>query len=130
MKTIQTDGAPKAIGPYAQAVAAGPLVFVSGQLGLDPATGRLATGFEAQARQVFANLEAILKAAGAGFGDVAKVTVFLKDLNDFAALGAIYAAHFREPYPARETVEVARLPKDALLEISLIAARPDSATKG
>lgn len=130
MKTIQTDGAPKAIGPYAQAVEAGSLVFVSGQLGLDPATGQLAPDFATQARQVFANLGAILKAAGAGFGDVAKVSVFLKDLNDFAALGEIYAAHFHEPYPARETVEVARLPRDARIEISLIAVRPDSATKG
>lgn len=126
MKAWHSDEAPKAIGPYSQAVEAGGTVFVSGQLGLDPATGQLASGFEAQARRVFENLHAILRTAGLGFGDVVKVSVFLKNLGDFAALGAIYGERFAVPFPARETVEVARLPKDALIEISLIAVRSES----
>lgn len=125
MKTaIQTARAPAAIGPYAQAVRAGDCVFISGQLGLDPATGALADGFDAQARQVFANLSAILEAAGCTWGNVVKASVFLADLNDFPALNAIYAGHVQPPYPARETVQVARLPKDARVEISLIARAP------
>lgn len=126
MKAWHSDDAPRAIGPYSQAVEAGGMVFVSGQLGLDPATGQLAAGFEGQARRVFDHLQAILRVAGLGFGDVVKVSVFLKDLGDFAALGAIYGERFAAPFPARETVEVARLPKDALIEISLMAVRPTS----
>lgn len=120
-EAIHTDDAPPAIGPYQQAVRAGDWVWVSGQLGLDPATGVLAGGFEAQARRVFSHLDAILRAAGCGWDDVVKVSVFLRDLGDFAALNAIYAERFSAPYPARETVQVARLPKDALVEISLVA---------
>ena len=123
-EAIQTDGAPRAIGPYAQAARCGPWLFVSGQLGLDPATGALAPDFEGQARRVFASLRAILEAAGMGFGDVVKVSVFLKDLNDFASLNALYAEQFQPPFPARETVEVARLPRDARVEISLVACAP------
>lgn len=121
-EAIHTNDAPPAIGPYQQAVRAGDWLWVSGQLGIDPATGALAEGFEAQARRVFDHLGAILQAAGAGWDEVVKVSVFLRDLEDFAALNALYAGRFRAPYPARETVQVARLPKDALVEISLVAS--------
>ncbi len=125
MKTaIQTDRAPAALGPYQQAVRMEGWLWISGQLGLDPATGSLASGFEAQARQVFANLTAILQAADCTWDDVVKASVFLADLNDFPALNALYETFVRPPYPARETVQVARLPKDARIEISLIARAP------
>jgi 2-iminobutanoate/2-iminopropanoate deaminase len=125
MQPIHSDFAPKAIGPYSQAVLKNGLFFISGQLGIDAATGALETGFEAQARRVFSNLKAILDAAGLSFADVVKVTVFLQDLNDFAALNELYAQYFHAPYPAREAVQVARLPKDAAVEISLIACPAD-----
>ncbi|MBP7275809.1 MAG: Rid family detoxifying hydrolase [Kiritimatiellae bacterium] len=125
MKTaVQTDRAPAAIGPYQQAVRTEGWLWVSGQLGLDPATGALAEGFEAQTRQVFANLTAILEAAGSTWDHVVKTSVFLADLNDFPALNALYQSVVRPPYPARETVQVARLPRDARIEISLIAHAP------
>ncbi len=120
-ETIHTDEAPRAIGPYAQAARCGDWLFVSGQLGMDPVSGALAEDFEGQARRAFANLGAILRAAGLEFRHAVKVSVFLRDLRDFALLNAIYAEHFEEPFPARETVEVARLPRDARVEISLIA---------
>nr|WP_310550593.1 RidA family protein [Paenibacillus sp. YX.27] len=120
-KQVATKQAPGAIGPYSQAVIAGHWVYTSGQLGLDPATGELAEGVEAQARQSLNNLKAILEEAGASLDQVVKTTVFLKDMNDFAAVNAVYSSFFSEPYPARSAVEVARLPKDGLLEIEAVA---------
>lgn len=123
MQTIATENAPKAIGPYSQAVLAGGMLFISGQLGMNPETGAFRPDFVTQAEQVFLNLQGILEAAGLSFANVVKVSVFLKDMNDFATLNAVYARFFREPYPAREAIEVARLPKDGLIEISLIAMK-------
>ncbi|NGZ77409.1 RidA family protein [Saccharibacillus alkalitolerans] len=120
-KPIVTDQAPSAIGPYSQAVAAGGFVFASGQLGLDPATGEFPSGVEAQAKQSLENVRAVLEAAGSSLDRVVKATMFLKDMNDFAAANAVYGTFFNEPYPARSTVEVARLPKDALVEVEVIA---------
>ncbi|WP_128661166.1 Rid family detoxifying hydrolase [Paenibacillus sp. 598K] len=119
---ISTDQAPAAIGPYAQAVKLGNLLFTSGQipLGLDGEV--VVGGVEEQTHQVFANLKAVLAEAGATFQDVAKATVFIKDMNQFAAINAIYASYFGDHKPARSTVEVARLPKDVLVEIELIAS--------
>ncbi|NLK50101.1 MAG: RidA family protein [Candidatus Cloacimonetes bacterium] len=124
MKAISTTLAAAAVGPYSQAAMSGNILFISGQLGINPETQEMEEGFEAQARRVFKSLEAILKEAGLGFDNVVKVSVFLQDMNDFARLNAIYATHFTEPFPAREAIEVARLPKDGLVEISLIAVRP------
>lgn len=119
---IATADAPRAVGPYSQAMRSGDWLFCSGQIPLDPATGELVgEGVEAQARRVFDNLAAVLDAAGAGFGDVVKVTVYMTDLARFAELNQVYAQRFREPYPARATVGVAALPKGALVEIELIA---------
>lgn len=125
---IATNEAPRAIGPYSQAVRSGSLLFTSGQIALNPETQQLAEGgIEAQTTQVFANLKAILEAAGSSFAHVLKATVFLKNFDDFAAMNAIYAEHLAaggsQP-PARTTVEVARLPKDALIEIDLVALIP------
>jgi 2-iminobutanoate/2-iminopropanoate deaminase len=122
-QAISSPDAPKAIGPYSQAVRAGQLLFVSGQVPLDPATGRIVDGdIAAQTRRVFANLGAVLAAGGRSFADVVRTTVFLADMNDFAAVNAVYGEYFAEPYPARATVEVARLPKDARVEIDVIAS--------
>ena len=121
MKVISTDKAPAAIGPYSQARVVGDLIFASGQIPIIPATGALAEGLEAQAEQVFTNIAHLLEAAGSDMGHVVKTTVFIKDMNDFGAINAIYARHFREPFPARSCVEVARLPKDVLLECEVIA---------
>ena len=121
MKVISTDKAPAAIGPYSQARVVGNLIFASGQIPIIPATGALAEGLEAQAEQVFTNIANLLEAAGSDMGHVLKTTVFIKDMNDFGAINAIYARHFREPFPARSCVEVARLPKDVLLECEVIA---------
>jgi 2-iminobutanoate/2-iminopropanoate deaminase len=124
-REIRTPGAPAAIGPYAQAVVSGGFLWSAGQIGLDPRSGELVDAdVEAQARRVFANLREVLGAAGAGFGDVVKTTVYLADMADFAAVNAIYAEHFEEPYPARSTVEAARLPKDARVEIDVVARVP------
>lgn len=120
---INTDRAPAAIGPYAQAVRVGNALYTSGQLGIVPASGQLAEGLEAQARQALDNLHAILTEAGFGKGDVVKTTVFMKNLGDFAAFNAIYADFFGDVRPARSCVEVARLPKDGLVEIELVAVR-------
>ena len=119
---IATKDAPQAIGPYSQAIRGGGFVFCSGQVALDPATGTL-TGNEvrAQTERVMKNLEAILKAAGTDFTKVVRTTVYLKTMNDFGAMNEIYASFFPAPPPARSTVEVARLPKDALVEIDVIA---------
>lgn len=122
---ISTDEAPKAIGPYSQAVVASTprTVFVSGQIGIDPGTGKLVRGGVAeQTQQVMFNLRGVLAAAGGTLDDVVKVSIFLKNLEDFTAVNAIYASYLNKPYPARETVEVSRLPMDALIEISAIAA--------
>ena len=121
MKTVATDKAPAAIGPYSQAQIVGNLVYTSGQIGIDPATGAIVEGLEAQAEQVFTNLSELLKAAGSDMSRVVKTTVFIKNMNDFAAINAVYAKFFTEPFPARSCVEVARLPKDVLLECEVIA---------
>ncbi len=121
-RAIHSDRAPAAIGPYSQAMRAGEWVFLSGQIGLDPATGELvAGGTAAEAARVFANLGAVLDAAGLDFSDVVRVTVYLLDLAEFAAVNQIYAEHFGEPYPARVTVGVASLPKGARVEIEALA---------
>jgi len=121
---ISSAAAPRALGPYAQAVAAGDLVFCSGQVGLDPASGRLvAGGIEAETARACENLAAVLAAAGLGLADVVKTTVYLADLADFAAMNAVYARHFSAPHPARATVQVAALPAGARVEIEAIAAR-------
>lgn len=122
MERIHSDDAPKAIGPYSQAIKSGNLIFTSGQVSLDPATGELVPGdFTAQARRVFENLRAVLAAAGADFSKVVKATVYVTDLANFAALNALYAEVFGDHKPARTTVQVAGLPKGAALEIDLIA---------
>jgi len=124
-KAVSTKNAPAAIGPYSQAVRVGDFLYTSGQVGLDPATGVLVQGgIEAQTTRVLENLKAVLEAAGVDIVHVVKTTVFLKDMNDFAAMNAIYGKYFTPEgvvAPARSTVEVARLPKDALVEIEAIA---------
>ena len=122
MDTIASPDAPKAIGPYSQAVRAGNLLFLSGQIPLDPATGNLVDGdFEKQARRVFDNLRAVLTAAGATFSNVARATVYLTDLGNFQVLNSIYGEYFGDHKPARSTVGVAALPKGATVEVDLIA---------
>jgi 2-iminobutanoate/2-iminopropanoate deaminase len=122
-QTISSGGAPKAIGPYSPAVRAGQLLFVSGQVALDPATGQMVDGGIAeQTRRVLDNVGALLTAGGRSFADVVRTTIFLADMNDFAAVNEIYGQYFPEPYPARATVQVARLPKDARVEIDVIAS--------
>jgi 2-iminobutanoate/2-iminopropanoate deaminase len=119
---VATPDAPQAIGPYSQAVKAHGLVYTSGQIALDPATGNLVQGsFEDQVRRVFINLEAILRAAGTDFSRVLKATVYVTDLKNFQALNAIYASYFGDHKPARTTVEVPALPKGAAVEIDLVA---------
>lgn len=121
-KIIHTEKAPKAIGPYSQAVRSEHLVFTAGQAGLEPASGELVKGgIEAETRQVLTNLKNVLEAADSGMNYVVKTTVFLKDMNDFAKMNAIYAEFFSENPPARSTVGVAALPKGALVEIELVA---------
>jgi 2-iminobutanoate/2-iminopropanoate deaminase len=120
---FSSPDAPKAIGPYSQAIRSGQLLFASGQIPTDPATGAIVDGdVAAQTRRVFDNLGAVLNAAKLSFADVVKTTVFLADMNDFAAMNEVYGKYFSEPYPARATVQVARLPKDARVEIDLIAS--------
>jgi 2-iminobutanoate/2-iminopropanoate deaminase len=122
-RAVTSADAPRAIGPYSQAVRAGQLVFLSGQIPLDPATGRMVEGdIAAQTRQVMTNLGALLTAAGLSFAQVVRATIFLADMNDFAAVNEVYGSYFKEPFPARATVQVARLPKDARVEIDLIAS--------
>ena len=119
---IHTDSAPAAIGPYSQAIQIGDLLFVSGQVPIDPSTGAIVEGdIKAQAQQSLNNLKAILNAAGTNMGAVVKTTVFLADMNDFAAMNEVYAQFFQEPFPARSAVQVGRLPKDAKVEIEAIA---------
>ena len=122
-QTISSDKAPKAIGPYSPAVRAGQLLFVSGQVALDPATGNMVEGgIAVQTRRVLDNIGALLTAGGRAFADVVRTTIFLADMNDFAAVNEIYGQYFTQPYPARATVQVARLPKDARVEIDVIAS--------
>ena len=122
-EAVTSSAAPAAIGPYSQAIKAGNLLFLSGQIPLDPRTGNLVEGgIEEQTRQVFQNIGEILKAAGASFDNVVTASVFLVDLNQFGKVNEIYATYFSNPAPARATVQVARLPKDSLVEIQVTAA--------
>lgn len=120
-RAVEATDAPKAIGPYSQAIVANGFVFAAGQIGTDPKTGVLAEGVEAQVEQVLKNIAAVLKASGSSMDNVVKATVFLADMNDFAKMNEIYAKHFKAPFPARSTVQVARLPRDAKIEIEVIA---------
>ncbi len=123
-KAIETHAAPSAIGPYSQAVAHGNLVFCSGQIGIDPASGAMVEGgIEAEARRVLDNLREVLAAAGLELTDVVKTTVFLVSLADFETVNRIYGEHFSAPYPARSTVQVSALPRNARVEIEAIACR-------
>ncbi len=124
-KEVKTDKAPKAIGPYSQGIIAPPFVFCSGQIPIDPATGELVAGdVEVQTRRVLQNVTAVLEAAGTSMAQAVKITVFLKDMNDFAAMNKVYAEFFPMPAPARAAVEVARLPRDVKVEIEAIALLP------
>ena len=120
---INTNKAPAAVGPYVQAIKAGNMLFSSGQLGLIPETGALPEGVQAQTRQSLANIQAILDEAGYAKSDIVKTTVFIKDMNDFGAVNAVYADFFGDSKPARSCVEVARLPKDGLVEIEFVAVK-------
>ena len=120
-KKIATQNAPQAIGPYSQAIRYGDFLFVSGQIAIDPQTANIIEGdIEAQTEQVLKNIAAIIEAAGMSLQDVVKCTCFLKDMNDFARFNAVYESYFAESLPARETVEVSRLPKDVRVEVSVI----------
>ena len=124
MKVINTNKAPKAIGPYSQAIEANGLVITSGQLPIDPATGEFAPGgIKEQTRQSLTNAKAILEEAGISMANVMKTTVFLSDMNNFAAMNAVYAEFFSEPFPARSAIAVKTLPKNALVEVECIAAK-------
>ncbi len=123
MNAVKTDKAPAAIGPYSQGIDLGTLFYSSGQIPVNPETGEIPEGIEAQTRQALTNLQEVLKAGGFGMGQVVKTLVFLSDLNDFAAMNEIYASFFNEPYPARSCVQVAGIPKGAKIEIEAIAAR-------
>ena len=120
-QVVKAQNAPAAIGPYSHCVKVGNMVYTSGQIGIDPETGIVPEGVEAQAHQVFKNLTELLKAAGSDMSKVVKTTVFIKDMNDFGLVNGIYAQYFTDPYPARSCVEVARLPKDVLVECEVIA---------
>lgn len=122
-KTVTAEKAPAAVGPYCHAKLAGNTLYTSGQLGLIPATGELPQGVEAQAAQALNNLKEVLAAAGMDLGDVVKTTVFLADMNDFAAVNAVYAGYFSGEVPARSCVQVAALPKGALVEIEAVAVK-------
>jgi len=124
-QAVSSSNAPAAIGPYSQAIVADGTVYCAGQIGLDPATGELAEGLEAQAERALRNLSAVLDAAGATLADVVKTTIFLADMGDFAAVNAIYATFMPDPPPARSTVAVSGLPKGALVEIEAIARRSE-----
>lgn len=120
-KVISTDKAPGAIGPYSQAIEVNGMVFTSGVIPVNPATGVIPEGVEAQATQAFTNLTNLVEASGAAMSQVVKTTVFIKEMNDFGKINEIYAKFFKEPYPSRSCVEVARLPKDVLIEIEAVA---------
>ena len=121
MKEIKTNNAPLAIGPYSQAVATNNMVFTSGQIPVNPSTGEIPDGIDAQANQVFTNLKNLLEAAGTSIDKVVKTTVFIQNMKDFATVNAVYDTYFKEPYPARSCVEVSKLPKDVLIEVEAIA---------
>lgn len=121
MKPVATKEAPAAIGPYSQGITVGEMVFTSGQIPINPATGEIPTGVQAQAEQALKNVSKVLEAAGASMDKVVKTTVFIQNMDDFAAINEIYAKFFTEPYPARSCVEVAKLPKGVLLEVEAIA---------
>ena len=124
MKTvISTNKAPAAIGPYSQAIEVNGMVYTSGVIPVNPETGEIPEGPAAQAEQVMKNMEHLLDAAGTSMGNVVKTTVFIKEMNDFGTINEVYAKHFPEPFPARSCVEVARLPKDVLLEMEVIATK-------
>lgn len=127
---IVSSNAPAAIGPYSHAVAMEGMVFTSGQLGIDPATGKMADGVEAQAAQALTNLENVLKDAGASMNDVVKTTVFVQDLGDFAVVNRVYGERFGAEFPARSCVQVAALPANALVEVEAIAFRSADETYG
>jgi 2-iminobutanoate/2-iminopropanoate deaminase len=121
-QVIETKNAPEAVGPYSQAIRTGNFIFLSGQIGIDPQTKQLVEGgVEAQAKQIFKNIQAVLKEAGLGLQNVVKATVFLKDMADFKKVNEIYAAHFQPPYPARSAVAVKELPLSVDIEIEVIA---------
>ncbi|MBR1450131.1 MAG: RidA family protein [Lachnospiraceae bacterium] len=122
-KIIATDKAPAAIGPYSQAIEAGGFVFASGQIPVDPATGNIPDGIEAQAKQALTNVKNLMEASGLSMDNIVKTSVFIKDMNDFAKVNEVYASFFESDFPARSCVEVARLPKDVLIEVEVIAAR-------
>lgn len=122
-KVISTDKAPGAIGPYSQAIEVNGMVFTSGVIPVNPATGVIPEGVEAQTTQAFTNLTNLVEASGAAMSQVVKTTVFIKEMNDFGKINEIYAKFFKEPYPSRSCVEVARLPKDVLLEVEAIVAK-------
>jgi len=122
-KQINTVNAPAAIGPYSQGVSFGDLIFLSGQIPLNPKTGELVKGITEETTQVFENIKALLDESGSSFDKVLKCSVFLKDMNDFGAMNDVYAKYFTEPYPAREAVQVAKLPKGVSVEISVITTK-------
>ena len=121
LSAVSTGSAPKALGPYSQAIRAGQFLFVSGQVPIDPATGDLAQGIADQTRRALRNIEEILTAGGASLQHVVRTTVYLADLSDFAAMNEVYATFFTAPQPARSTIQAARLPRDARIEIDVIA---------
>ncbi|MCX7973408.1 MAG: RidA family protein [Candidatus Aminicenantes bacterium] len=123
---IKTDQAPPAIGPYSQAILAQGFIFVSGQIHLNPSTGEMLAGsIKEQTKQVLENIKAILEAAGSSLNNIVKTTVFLQDMNDFSLMNEVYKSYFQPPYPARSTIQVARLPRDARIEIEAIALAGD-----
>ncbi|WP_156290143.1 RidA family protein [Oceanobacillus salinisoli] len=121
IKEIHTKNAPEAIGPYSQAIQAGDLVYVSGQIPINPANGEIVEGIENQTEQVLKNLQAILKEAGTDFNQVVKFTIFVANMDHFSTVNEIYGKYLEKPYPARATVEVSRLPKDVLVEMDVVA---------
>lgn len=121
MKEIKTNKAPAAIGPYSQAIVTGDILFTSGQIPVNPDTGKIPDGAKAQANQVFTNLKNLLEEADTSLNNVVKTTIFIKNMEDFAEINEIYEKYFSRPYPARSCVEVARLPKDVLIEVEAIA---------
>ncbi len=122
-KVISTDKAPAAIGPYSQAIEVNGMVFTSGVIPVDPQTGIIPATIEEQANQAFSNLKNLIEASGATIDKVIKTTVFIKEMNDFGKINEIYATYFKEPFPARSCVEVARLPKDVMLEVEAVVAK-------
>lgn len=120
VKSIYTDNAPAAIGPYSQAIQAGDFIYVSGQIGVDPASGEVVDGIEKQTHQVLKNLQAILTEGKTDFSEVVKFTIYLKSMDDFAVVNEIYGSYLEKPYPARATVEVSRLPKDVIVEMDVV----------